>query len=81
MRHPDQSPDDTSTQSYREEQGEEGQTGDEVAPPPPPSLGASIRGAVGAEGAPNDSASPGADADRDAARERDVGRSEEDDPR
>ena len=63
---------DPFTRSYREEQGMKPE--DEARQPAKssPTLGASIRGPVGSEAAPNDeSASPGADADRAAAAERD----------
>lgn len=71
MPQPEQSRDDTSTQSHREEQGKKGQTTDDAASQPAPSLGASIRGAVGSEGAAEEeTGSRGADANRTAARER-----------
>jgi hypothetical protein len=63
----EKSQDDTATQSYREEQGQDA-TDKNASGAPTPSVGAWIRGPVGREATPNDeSASPGADADRDAA--------------
>lgn len=69
--HPDKSPDDVSTPSYRKERGEK-VSAEDHAGAPVPSVGASIRGPIASEVVPEeDSASPGSDADRAAAKERD----------
>ena len=66
--------DDTSSPSYRAERGEPERGTDPIAEQSELSLGAMTRGTVGREGAdqvasdePGASASPGANADRDAA--------------
>lgn len=72
MRDPEQSPDDSSTETYRKERGERGAASETGATAPAPSLGASIRGAVGSEGGPEDSSgSPGSDDDRAATEQKD----------
>ena len=71
VRENDQSPDDISTTSYREEQGKEARTDNSAASKPAPSLGALVRGPIGSEAGPNEqSGSPESEADRDAARAR-----------
>ena len=67
----DQTPDDVSTPSLRKEQGKEARSTNDAGSKGVPTLGTLVRGPVGSEGEPNDDAfSPGSQADRAAARER-----------